>query len=216
MLRRVGALALLPAFILLLAGCSALPSSHLVGAVHSDTVAPHSITAVDAGAGATAAPSAGSGPSSAPVAAAPQPVAVPAGVVLPDASRTPGATNPAVTQANVHQTICVSGYTATIRPPASYTTGLKRQQLASGYAYQGDTNTRDYEEDHLISLEIGGSPDSPQNLWPEPYAGSDGARTKDRIENKLHDLVGSGQLTLAAAQHAIAVNWWSAYQTYVG
>ncbi|MEY9950566.1 hypothetical protein [Leifsonia sp. EB34] len=101
----------------------------------------------------------------------------------------------------------MSGYTATIRPPASYTTGLKRQQLASGYAYQGDTNTRDYEEYHLISIEIGGSPDSPQNLWPEPYAGSDGAKTKDKVENKLHDLVCSGQLSLATAQDAIATDW---------
>lgn len=210
MLRRSGALALIPVFIVFLAGCSTLPSSHLVGSVHSPSAVPHS-TNVDAGDPATSAPSAFPAPS-----AASQSVPAPAGVVLPDASRTPGAANPAVTQANIQQTICVSGYTATIRPPASYTTGLKRQQLASGHAYQGDTNTRDYEEDHLISLEVGGSPDSPQNLWPEPYTGSDGAKTKDKIENKLHDLVCSGRLSLAAAQHAIATNWWTAYQTYGG
>ena len=205
MLRRAVAYALIPAFLILLAGCSTLPSSLQVGSAHSPTAAPHSAGNVDAGTAAVHAPSTAS-----------QPVSAPAGVVLPDPSRTPGAANPAVTQANIQQTICVSGYTATIRPPASYTTGLKRQQLVSGYAYQGDTNTRDYEEDHLISLEVGGSPDSPQNLWPEPYAGSDGAKTKDKIENKLHDLVCSGQLSLAAAQHAIATDWWSAYQTYDG
>ena len=140
----------------------------------------------------------------------------PAGVFLPDPARTPGATNPAVTQANIRQTICVAGYTSTIRPPSSVTTTLKKEQLASGYAYRGDTSTRDYEEDHLISLEIGGSPDSPQNLWPEPYAGSGGARIKDKIENRLHDLVCAGTLPLAVAQHAIATNWWAAYQTYGG
>ena len=27
----------------------------------------------------------------------------------------------------------------------------------------------DYQEDHLISLELGGNPTDPRNLWPEPY-----------------------------------------------
>jgi hypothetical protein len=121
-----------------------------------------------------------------------------------------------VTQGDIHSTICVSGWTATVRPSESYTTDLKEQQLASGYAYHGDVSTSDYEEDHLISLELGGSPSSVLNLWPEPYAGSYGARTKDQIENRLNELVCSGQLALAAAQHAIASNWWTAYQTYLG
>jgi len=140
-------------------------------------------------------------------------LAAPPGVVLPDRVRTPGATNPAVTQATIRATICVAGWTATIRPPAAYTTRLKRQQLAAGYAYRGDMNPADYEEDHLISLELGGAPSSALNLWPEPYAGT-GARAKDRVENRLHALVCSGRLPLATAQRAIAVNWWAASQTY--
>jgi hypothetical protein len=136
--------------------------------------------------------------------------------VLPDPKRTPGATNPAVTQATISTTICVSGWTATVRPSSTYTTALKERQLASGYAYQRDLNTADYEEDHLISLEIGGSPASELNLWPEPYHTPDGARVKDVIENKLHAMVCAGALTLATAQHAIATNWWSAYLNYVG
>ena len=86
-----------------------------------------------------------------------------AGAILPNSARTPGATNPAVTQANIGQTICVSGYTATIRPDSSITTELKKEQLATGYAYKGDTATGDYEEDHLISLEIGGAPNVEAN-----------------------------------------------------
>jgi hypothetical protein len=140
----------------------------------------------------------------------------PTGAVLPDPHRTPGATNPAVTQADIHSTICVSGWTSTIRPPSSYTTGLKEQQLSTGYAFHGDMRTGDYEEDHLISLEIGGSPTSALNLWPEPYNTIDGARTKDTIENKLHALVCAGTISLASAQHAIATNWFTAYRTYVG
>jgi hypothetical protein len=138
------------------------------------------------------------------------------GVVLPNRRRTPGAINPAVTPANIASTICVAGWTATIRPSSSYTTGLKVQQLSTGYAYHGDTHTSDYEEDHLISLELGGSATSPKNLWPEPYAATDGARVKDRIENKLHELVCARQISLVTAQHAIAGNWYAAYQHYQG
>lgn len=139
-----------------------------------------------------------------------------AGAVLPNSSRTPGATNPAVTEATIGRTICVAGWTATVRPPSSVTTGLKIEQLASGYAYKGDTATGDYEEDHLISLELGGAPSAEANLWPEPYATAEGARAKDRVENKLHTLVCNHAITLATAQRAIARNWWAAYQTYVG
>jgi hypothetical protein len=66
---------------------------------------------------------------------------------LPDPHRTPGAINPAVTQETIGSTICVSGWTRTIRPPSEYTTALKRQQIREfGYA---DRKLSDYEEDHL-------------------------------------------------------------------
>jgi len=139
-----------------------------------------------------------------------------AGAVLPNHARTPGAVNPSVSQANIGRTICVSGWTATIRPPSSFTTELKVQQLASGYTYKGDTAKGDYEEDHLISLELGGAPSAEANLWPEPYKAPEGARVKDVVESKLHTLVCRGTITLATAQRAIATNWWTAYQTYVG
>ena len=136
-------------------------------------------------------------------------------VVLP-LSVTPGTINPNVTQSNIQQTICKPNYTSTIRPAASYTTKLKISQLGSSYKAFTDKNPASYEEDHLISLELGGNPTDPKNLWPEPYAGSTGARTKDQIENKLHTLVCSGRLSLKDAQKAIATNWYTAYQKYVG
>src|ERR1035437_2160395 len=70
--------------------------------------------------------------------------------ILPDPSCTPGAIDQKVTQDNIKQTICVKGYTKTVRPPVSYTNKLKIQQIAA-YGYL-DKNPRDYEEDHLISL----------------------------------------------------------------
>ncbi|MGI4944921.1 MAG: hypothetical protein ACRYHQ_30915 [Janthinobacterium lividum] len=134
----------------------------------------------------------------------------------PDPVTTPGAINPAVTQANIGATICVRGWTATVRPDEEFTYYLKREQLTA-YHYV-DRRTRDYEEDHLIPLELGGSPDSRANLWPEPRESPDGwtAAVKDRLENRLNQLVCQGQLPLAVAQQAIAVNWPAAFRRYVG
>jgi hypothetical protein len=125
----------------------------------------------------------------------------------------PGATNPDVTQDNIQTTICKSGFTGTIRPSVSYTNKLKKEQMQK---YNLPGKPSDYEEDHLISLEIGGSPTDPNNLWPETYAGEWGARKKDRIENKLHKMVCSNDISLRDAQIAISTNWIDAYKKYIG
>ena len=133
---------------------------------------------------------------------------------LPDPSCQPGATYSVVTQSTINSTICVSGWTATVRPPSSYTTALKITQIAQ-YGYS-DTSTSDYEEDHLIPLELGGNPTSALNLWPEPHSGiagvsSTGSSTsKDSVENKLKKAVCAGTVTLAAARTDIAQDWRTA------
>ncbi|MFJ8628094.1 hypothetical protein ACIRD3_35390 [Kitasatospora sp. NPDC093550] len=127
---------------------------------------------------------------------------------LPDPSCTPGAYNPDVTQDTIGQTICVSGWTATVRPPTSYTNPLKVRQIAAyGYA---DTSTADYEEDHLVPLELGGAPRDPANLWPEPRYGSQPAQSKDSVETKLKNAVCRGQVGLDDARAAIAGDWTTA------
>ena len=150
------------------------------------------------------------------------PVAASSGVVaarsgsLPDPSLAPGAVNPAVTQANIGKTICVRGWARTVRPPEGYTYDLKRRQMrAYGYA---DRRLGHYEEDHLVSLELGGAPDDPRNLWPEPRRSADGwdADRKDELEDALNRLVCSGRLPLVEAQRAIATDWIAAYRRYVG
>jgi hypothetical protein len=134
----------------------------------------------------------------------------------PNPRLTPGALNPAVDQANIRETICVRGYSRSIRPPEEYTERLKRLGIRR-YGYS-DRRLRDYEEDHLVSLELGGSPRSPRNLWPEPrhVVGGWGSYTKDRLEDRLHRLVCRGRVPLARAQHEIASNWIAAYRRYVG
>ncbi len=114
--------------------------------------------------------------------------------IVADPARTPGVLNPDVTQANIRSTVCRHGWTATIRPPTEYTNELKRKQMRQ-YGETGSLS--DYQEDHLISLELGGDPTDPRNLWPEPYPR---AAEVDKIENELNAEVCSGQLTLAHAQ----------------
>ena|SRR5437879_2079271 len=129
---------------------------------------------------------------------------------LPDPSCTPGVTNPDVTQATINSTICVSGWTATIRPPTSYTNPLKQQGIID-YGYS-DTNMSDYEEDHFLALEDGGDPRDPHNLWPEPRSGDGNSSQKDGVETKVKNAICNGTVTLAAAQHAMLTDWATAEQ----
>ncbi|MGD0863058.1 MAG: hypothetical protein ABSA21_09910 [Candidatus Limnocylindrales bacterium] len=200
-----------------LAASQALPSSAPAGT--PTMAASPSATPVDADdeAGASSPPGASfsPGPTGAPIGSIAPGSAADRLPGEPDPALTPGALNPAVTQATIGSTICVSGWTATIRPPSNYTTGLKIRQIVQ-YGYT-DTSTSDYEEDHLISLELGGAPTDPRNLWPEPYAASladgrpTGAHTKDGFETRLKNQVCAGAITLAQAQSEIGDHWVHAY-----
>lgn len=105
----------------------------------------------------------------------------------------PGAVNPEVTQRTIYRTICVHGWTATVRPPYSYTRRIKVSQV-------GEENTTRYEEDHLIPLELGGSPASLKNLWAEPWAE---AHRSDPLENRLKAQVCNGEITLKQGRRKI-------------
>ena len=132
---------------------------------------------------------------------------------LPDQRMTPGATNPDVTQNNIDSTVCVKGFTKTIRPPASYTNKLKKAQIRQ-YHY-ADTNPKDYEEDHLIALSIGGNPTDERNLWPQPRNSEWNAAKKDQLELTMYKMVCARDITLAQAQHDMSVDWIGAYKRYV-
>ena len=114
-------------------------------------------------------------------------------------SLTPGVLNADVTQATIRSTICRQGWTRTVRPPVVYTNELKRRGLRQ-YRLRGPPAA--FQEDHLISLELGGDPSDARNLWPEPYPR---AAAVDRIENELNHRVCAGSLTLAQAQREESV-----------
>ena len=119
---------------------------------------------------------------------------------LPDPVCTPGAVDPGVTQANIQETVCKAGYSKSVRPPVGVTNRIKQERMHA-YGLDGQP-MQNYELDHLVSLEIGGTPANPANLWPEPYAEPNGAHDKDKVENQLHRLVCSGRMPLAERSDA--------------
>jgi hypothetical protein len=123
---------------------------------------------------------------------------------LPDPACTPGAVDPSVTQADIKSTICRSGgYTKKVRPSSGETDHAK---FDVSYPAYGVRHSAKSEEDHLVSLELGGSNDI-ANLWPE--VGKE-PNPKDKVENDLHRAVCDGQVKLADAQEAIATDWETA------
>ena len=128
---------------------------------------------------------------------------------LPNMELTPGATDSAVTQDTIHTTICVPNYTAGVR-------NVPEAIKSAIFDEYGIVPKRgEYEIDHLVSLEIGGSNDV-SNLWPQSYVTLPwNAHLKDRLENTLHRLVCSDKITLIEAQKAIREDWTAAYRKYV-
>jgi hypothetical protein len=111
-----------------------------------------------------------------------------------------------VTPADLSSTICHSGYTETARPSESIT---EREKKASLSAYGDPGSLSDYEYDHLVPLELGGAPNDPRNLWPEPGSIPN---PKDAVESRLREIVCSGQVSLVVAQWEIARNWVAVYR----
>ena len=108
--------------------------------------------------------------------------------------------NPMVTPQTMRSTICVPGWTKTVRPPVSMTNAIKAKFIRR----QGTTRPmRDFELDHIIPLCLGGAPRSEKNLqlqlWPE-------AKRKDKLEAELSHKVCAGQITLQKAR-AVMSNW---------
>ena len=89
----------------------------------------------------------------------------------------------------------------------------KQQQVFAEYGIKSP-RAGQFEVDYLITPDLGGT-ESIRNLWPQPYSARWNAKTKDQLEQRLHELVCSGKLDLTTAQHDIAVDWIGAYKKYM-
>lgn len=124
---------------------------------------------------------------------------------------TPGATDPAISQANIDQTICRPGYARSARPAYAITGPLKRRLMDA--QHPGERMT-EYELDHLIPISIGGAPLDRRDLWLQPRQGPANAGDKNVLAYVLWRLVCTHQVPLATAQHDIGRDWTRAYQLY--
>ena len=122
---------------------------------------------------------------------------------LPDPGCSPGAFYSGLTRA----VVCGRGFhTSSIRNvPQSEKFAVERE-----YGLAADYYGRSLEIDHIVPLELGGS-NVIANLFPER-----GYAAKDRLENRLHQLVCSGRMTLVAARIGIARNWPALYRKVFG
>jgi hypothetical protein len=108
-------------------------------------------------------------------------------------------------------TICRSGYSTSVR-------NVPQSEKNQVYAEYGITRhtTGQYEIDHLISLELGGS-NAIGNLWPELNDHPHGyLNSKDILENRLHALLCTGKVSLRSAQTLIASDWVTTYHRFLG
>lgn len=136
---------------------------------------------------------------------------------LPDPNLTPGVADPAVTQANIKESICKADHFSWSEghmPPKSFLQGIEKDQLKA-YGYSDETLSH-YQMDHLIPLSLGGHPTDTRNIWPQQLIAQWSARRKDFLEEKLHEKVCKGELTLDDARKQIQTNWIDAYERYIG
>lgn len=101
--------------------------------------------------------------------------------------------------------VCVSGYSSSVRAVSE----TEKNQVFAEYGITNHTSGQ-YEVDHFISLELGGSNDI-TNLWPELASPIPGFHEKDRVENYLHEQVCSGTLSLEQAQTLERTDWVAVY-----
>jgi hypothetical protein len=125
----------------------------------------------------------------------------------------PGALNDAVTQASIRRTICTTGWSASVRPPASFLGEAKSRLMKEAALPASDAPK--YEVDFFIPLGLGGHPRKHDNLWLQPVDGPWSARTKDRLEGKLRRMVCSGEITLHEARDAMRTDWKLAARYYL-
>lgn len=115
------------------------------------------------------------------------------------------ALNPDVDEDTIDGTICVSGYTKSVRPATSYSNGVKKKLMRE--AGIDGARIGDYELDHIVPLALGGHPRKLSNLMLQQWDGQHGAKIKDILEARLQSLVCHGKLDLTDAQVCIAQDW---------
>lgn len=136
---------------------------------------------------------------------------------LPDSKVTPGVADPVAVADltktphmvdGVERNLCAADFrTEPIRSSIKDFEKLKKEVCTEYSVTECDDTV---EGDHLISLENGGCKDCIANLWPQPVdkTGVVGFHTKDIVENRTHELICAGKITLQQGQQGLADDWY--------
>lgn len=130
---------------------------------------------------------------------------------VPDPEKIPGATDPAVSQANIGETICRPGYPQGRAQDTTALATLARRQLAVDHPGE---DLAAFQLDPLIPVSLGGDPQNPRNLWLQRVKGAAGAARKDTLQQLLHGMVCAREMPLAEAQSAVAKDWPGAWKRF--
>lgn len=124
-------------------------------------------------------------------------------VFVPDSKLTPGAA-----LLEDRTTVCAEANIKNKAVPVAL-----QKRVFEEYGIRG-AEPRAYEVDYLVTPALGGADDI-HNLWPHSSSATAwNSQVKDALEDRLRDLVCSGNLDLGEAQRAIASNWIVAYKKY--
>jgi hypothetical protein len=133
---------------------------------------------------------------------------------VPDPALAPGVVNSKVTQQNISETICSQRWLTKNKPSRRFTENLKRKQLKA-WKYD-DRNVKNYVEDHVIPIEVGGHPTDPRNLWPQSATTAWNAATKDKLEEYVSREVCAERMPLKDAQAVFQKGWVEVFHVYCG
>jgi hypothetical protein len=126
--------------------------------------------------------------------------------IVPDSIKSPGATRVVTLKS-----VCTQGSSKIVRNVPQSEKNAVYREYGIAHRHPGE-----YEIDHIVSLELGGSNDI-KNLFPESYITKPyNAHLKDKLENELHVEICSGKITMKDAQFAISHDWRKAYDKRFG
>ena len=108
--------------------------------------------------------------------------------------------------------ICASDFR---KDPIRDVSTSKNHAVEIEYGMEAKLYAKTLEIDHIVSLELGGSNDI-ANLFPEQRDINPGYKVKDKLENKLHDLVCDGSVSSGPPSVGIASDWQALYKSVYG
>ena len=117
-------------------------------------------------------------------------------------AHTPGATNPAITQATAASTICKPRYANKIKSQISNRT---RTKVFSEYAIAKNQRSG-YAIGHLVPTDLGGT-NALTNLWPIPLKGTATPQREAVVDAAVHQSMCAGFISLATAQGQFNASW---------